>query len=434
MAIGNLSFAQEPALVVVSQRELGAASYLGKGDGAFQEIPSPVQPGAYADVIFLASDWVALADANADWVFLSHYDESQGWVMLDRRIPIEFPTWVLSGDLEPNGKPDLIVASQVPRTITAVLDVLGDSPRRIDFDLPFRPVCMTVANCDSRPGDEILVSYGVPAEIRIYSLGESGFLEKSRVDPTSGLGPGAHVTDFVVADTDGDPYVDIAAVNFFGYAQIFHGSGDGSFQRMEQATIPALPRQIGVGDMDGDGIEDLVVTTIGIGANGHDEIFVLRQDPWTGLLPPEIVAEVPDPTALAVLDLDHDKRPDLAVLSRKSDEIRVFLNRTPSPDTCPPVVAKIPDLRLLKGESLPNAFDLDRYVVDPDTPKHRLHWSVRSWGNCPKITIHPDQVVDFDAPAESGKNGYAQFIVTDGRHRVARTVRVHIFEPYPGEK
>ncbi|HPA47002.1 MAG TPA: VCBS repeat-containing protein [bacterium] len=434
MAIGSLSFAQEPALVVVSERYPGAASYLGKGDGSFQQIPVPEPSGRYADIAFLASDWIALADANADRVLLSHHDKSKGWGMENRQIAVDFPTWVFGGDLEPDGKPDLIVVSQITWIMTAIPDVLGDSPRQIDFELPYRPVCVTVAGSDSHPGDEVLVSFGVPAEIRIYSLGESGFLEKNRVDPTSGLGPGAHVTDFIVADTDGDPYTDIAAVNFFGCVQIFHGSGDGAFQRMEQASVPALPRQIGVGDMDGDGIEDLVVTSIGIGATGRDEILILRQDPWTGLLPPEQVGEVPDPAALEVLDLDHDKRPDLVALSRESGEIRVFLNRTLPPTTHPPIVGKIPDLRLLKGESLINAFDLDNYVVDPDTPRNRLHWSVRSWGNCPKITIHPDEVVNLDAPVESGKTGYAQFIVTDGRHRVARTIRIHVFDSVSGRE
>ena len=268
------------------------------------------------------------------------YAEQSGWTMREREFEVSFPRWVFGGDVEPDGRLDLVVVSQIDRRLTVFLDALGRTPRRVEYELPGKPLSVAAANVDELPGDEILVSIKLPATVRVYSLDRSGrFSEKASLDPTPDLGPGASVEDLVVADMDGDKYPDIVAANFYRFVQVFHGGGEGSFKRFEQVPIGAIPRWIAVTDVNLDGRADVIVATRGIGALGRDEVIALIHDTSGGFLPAEPIARVHDPVAIETADLDDDQRPDILVLNRALNSVQIFLNRTAFPDkssTCVP--------------------------------------------------------------------------------------------------
>ncbi|MFH1741567.1 MAG: VCBS repeat-containing protein, partial [bacterium] len=184
-------------------------------------------------------------------------------------------------------------------------------------------------------------------------------------------------------------------------------------------------------DMNLDSVPDIVVATRGIGALGEDKILVFRQDRERGFLPADAVARIHDPAALETLDLDNDQRPDLLVLNRATNSVQVLLNRTLFPNTYPPRIGSIPDLQLILGQPLPFAFNLDKYVLDDDTPHHRLHWSVEISGDCPTILIHSDNDVEVEAPTQTGNAGRALFTVSDGIHQATDKIVVNVVPAKP---
>jgi hypothetical protein len=174
----------------------------------------------------------------------------------------EFPTFVTAGDFNGDGKPDLVV------TQDSVFIFLGD--------------------------------------------GHGGFAAPATY--------GANITPASVAvgDLNGDGIVDLAVANAaFGNRGpgsnrigLLWGVGDGTFMLGPDFPVGTSPTSIAEGDLDGDGVIDLVVTnnsdaTIsvflgrGAGAFVSAGTYPTGGQPWT----------------IAVADFDRDGRPDLAFAS-----------------------------------------------------------------------------------------------------------------------
>lgn len=231
---------------------------------------------------------------------------------------------VLSVDLNDDKKLDLVVANATDNTISTLLGK-GDGT--------FQPENRFTST--TTPGALVSGDFNGDKKIDIVSANSStDNIAMLLGDNAGGLlapvytGTGVQPISLVVADFDKDKNLDIATANANSVTVLF-GKGDGSF------TVPGLqiplnvsPRFIATGDLDRDGLPDLVLPVsgsnfalalLGLGSRQFSPVQSLLTDVGTN--------------AVAIGDLNGDSKPDLVftadVASPTLGALVVLLNQTP---------------------------------------------------------------------------------------------------------
>nr|AYM53759.1 FG-GAP repeat/fibronectin type III domain protein [Archangium gephyra] len=281
------------------------------------------------------------------------------------------PHKAVSGDLNGDGRLDLVVIPDSGETVSILLG-LGNGSFRRPYEQTLRgsPKRLSTGDLDGDGLDELLwmdtsgylwVSrqHGEPVS---YSLGSAGLSDTSArpiaIADFDGNGTpdvatlGGSATSFPVlgllantgdgtlgsftpkafvprdailevADLDEDGRMDLLAIgrNWSGSSALL-SNGDGTF-RQRTLTLPYTSttyeaHALTVGDLDGDGHTDLVLAQKEDSAN-RVQVHLLRGDGQGGFSAAELVASLTDislatsPLALAAVDMDHDGPKDLVV-------------------------------------------------------------------------------------------------------------------------
>jgi VCBS repeat protein/FG-GAP repeat protein len=133
---------------------------------------------------------------------------------------------------------------------------------------------------------------------------------------------GKHPTSIVAGDLDGDGLADLITANIGNDTlSILLGNGDGSFRDPRTLKMPEQPRALVLHDLDGDGLLDLAVANA-----GNHQVTILTGDGHGNFKKKESYAAVKTPVALACADFNKDGRPDLAVALR-NDKLMILLGR-----------------------------------------------------------------------------------------------------------
>jgi FG-GAP-like repeat len=237
------------------------------------------------------------------------------------------PDFIAVGDFNSDGIPDLAVANDRVPSVTVLLGN-GDGTFREGQALETGAFCLSVAvgdfngdgNLDlavtnfSRP--EELVSSDVDTVSILLGNGDGTFTAGAG-NPATGSIP----VSSAVADFNGDGKLDLAVANYgSNTATILLGNGDGTLMAAGSPATGSEPTSIAVGDFNGDGKADLVTADLGsntvtILLGNGDGTFAAGATPAVGS----------KPSFVSVGDFDGDGKPDLAVTNSGSNTVTVLL-------------------------------------------------------------------------------------------------------------
>jgi len=186
-----------------------------------------------------------------------------------------FPRTIIAGDMNGDGKPDLIVTNTAADNATVLLN-----------------------------------------------SGTGIFTLQPNVRSVGGLSP----YSVTAADFNGDGKLDIAVANYDADSiGVLINQGNGNFTAQMLYPLPpgSSPRSIAAGDVDGNGQPDLVVAS-----SGADDVIVLfnkGNSIFSGRVSYSMVTGS-SPYAVALADVDGDGKPDMVVANSGAGNIAVLLN------------------------------------------------------------------------------------------------------------
>ncbi len=177
---------------------------------------------------------------------------------------IQGPIFVASGDMDRDGRADLVTANHRSANLTVFLRSEERGMFHPPIDVPLgtgvRPVAIAIADIDGNGILDLVSANLGRAAASILLQGEDSVLTASSIDAISGVQP----TAVAGRDLDGDGKLDIA-LSFSGqrgsFVKVYFQGDPGSFDdgrslRLAAAALSA-PIQVLAVDLDGDGEPDL---------------------------------------------------------------------------------------------------------------------------------------------------------------------------------
>ena len=260
----------------------------------------------------------AVANHETDYVTLLRNDGQGGLEPFShspRHLDLGLhPHAVLIDDLDLDGHPDLLVDD---RRGEAILLLRGAGDGGFDLDVvrfsvggdPYRGMTLADVNLDGRLD---LITPNRDEVAIVIRKNDGGFAAPEGIPS---IGP----FEVRVGDLDGDGVPDLVVATEPGLVSLLGGNGDGTFRAepVFEQRWAAGAKAVAIGDFDGDGIDDAAVTNW----NSHDVLVLFGGS--DGIR----TARVPggeNPWGVAAADLTGDGAAELLVLDNSGDALRVY--------------------------------------------------------------------------------------------------------------
>ncbi len=242
----------------------------------------------------------------------------------------DIPYGVVAGDFNNDGIPDIVAANSGSNTISVILSN-GNQTFQARTDYPagtnahmvatadfngdgFLDLAVTNSNCPNPP------NCGASTISIILGNGDGTF--QGPVNYSTGTD--TYPYSIAVGDFNGDGKPDLAVANYAtNTVSVFLGNGDGTFQEhIDTATGGKEPTSVALGDFNGDGKLDLAVT------NFHSNTVSILLGNGQGSFTPATgspFATGNGPIAVAVADLNGNKKLDLIVVNETDNDVGILL-------------------------------------------------------------------------------------------------------------
>jgi outer membrane protein assembly factor BamB len=244
------------------------------------------------------------------------------------------PASVTMGDLNGDGKPDVVVANSTtsPSTVSVLLGIgNGQFLPAVAYATGAASDAVAIADLNGDGKLDLAVlnggggipAQGLPSSVSVLLGNGDGTFQ-----PQAAYASNTGSAGLAVADLNGDGKLDFAvANNALGNLSILLGNGDGTFQSAITTFDPnrRIAVSIAAGDLNGDGKPDLVVSD----ENYDVEVLINTGDGTFQAAAPYAVFANPccvtEPLGVALADVNGDGKLDVAAANFGASNVSVLL-------------------------------------------------------------------------------------------------------------
>ncbi len=263
------------------------------------------------------------------------------------------PHSVALGDLDADGKPELVTANAISNTLsvlknTSVIGTIsaGSFAAKVDFGTGSSPQSVVITDLDGDGKPDLAVTNGSGGTNTLSVLRNTttiGLIDATsfavKVDFTTGFFP----RSMAVGDLDADGKPDLAVANYSSNTlSVLRNTSSpggitaGSFATKVDFVTASGPHCVTIGDIDGDGKPDLAVANSGSSSIGLFKNISLTGSITTGSFSSRIdFVTALAPTNLAIGDLEGDGKPEVVVGVGGNNFVSVFHNIVGVPPPVP---------------------------------------------------------------------------------------------------